>query len=511
MYSCEPPGVHIAQPTSGPWRLYAVGTTTTLNLSTCGQIAGTMRLGFNNPSGYGEMPANSFTGFELPATELNSVIGIVRVKSWVTTDLESAPQLCDLCYQVVLPESTLGPDASAFPRGSSLPLGYTSPTLNPPAAVHRLGVRCGDGAAGGPCRTVNRPNLVIYGTETDLTESVAPSGTVDGGALASVGTKAGTATLSFTAHDGQSGVERVQVLLDGVVAGLSDASRNVALPLELQGAGACAYTGLGACPSDRSGDIDVDTAKVPDGVHAIVLRIIDAAGNQRDVAGPWVTISNGAPVGAPNGASASRTATLTARFSTTTKRSTRVGYRAHPLIKGRLVDRQRRPIAGASITVLARVSRAGARNEQIDTVTTAADGRFSYRLTAGPSRRVTFAYTAFSGDRTPAARTTLRTLVRAAVSATASPRSPAVGQRFTIRGRLRLLPRAGIQVTIQVNTRGIWRPIGNVKTKASGRYTWRYRFGSPAAHTAFSFRAHVDSPIYPFAPSDSAYMRVRVR
>lgn len=506
MYSCEPPGVNIANPTAGPWRVYAENSPGAQNLGNCGQVrGGAMQLAFNGDS----TPADSRAGWELAATALNPSVGIVRVRSWVSTYLDSGPQGCPGCFQILYPEN-LGPNASALPRGADTAEGFTSATNDPPAALHRLGLFCGDGGAGRPCTVVVRPNLVIRGTETDLVEHVPPSGSVQGGSLASPGTKAGLQSLSYAAGDAASGIQRVEVLLGGVVAGAVDFSRDLTLPVAQQGSGNCSYTGLAACPPTQSGDIAVDTTKVPNGVHTVTLRAIDAAGNRTDVAGPQVTVAN-VTVGAPNGTPPSRLARLTAQFGTRGARSRRLGFRSRPLVNGRLVTEGRQPIAGARIAVLARPARAGARAVPIATVRTSATGRFSHRLVGGPSRRVTFSYTAFGGDPKPAATRSLTTLVPARATANPFPRSPRVGQRFRISGRLLYLPRAGVQLTIQFRSRGVWRTVGSVKTRAGGRYTWRYRFVPAAARRSFSLRVHVDSPIYPFAAGNSRVVRVRVR
>jgi len=427
MYSCEPPGVNIAHPTSGPWRLYSENSPATMNLSTCGNVkGGAMAIGFNAPSGYGEMPSFSHAGWELPATAMNPGVAIVRVKSWVSTDLVSAPQQCDICYQVVHPHN-LGPMHVADRVSTDLPAGHTSPTNDPAAPLHRLGLACANGGAGFNCRLLpNRPNLVIHGTETDLVENVAPAGSITGGALASSGVKAGAASLSYTASDGQSGVERVDVVIEGVVVGDHDFSRNLALPVAQQ-TGDCTYTGLGACASVRSGDIAADTTKVPDGERAVTLRITDAAGNRKEVSGPQIIVANGGAPGAPNGSGATRLALLTARFASTSARSRRLRYSSRPMVRGKLVNERGQAIGGATVAVLERRRAAGARDEQTDAVKTAADGTFTYRLRTGPSRRITFAYQAFSGDPKPAALSGLRTSVRALVSATVSPRSARAG------------------------------------------------------------------------------------
>jgi hypothetical protein len=505
MFSCQPPGVNVASPTSGPWRVYSVNSPNTLDRSNCGAgPSGAMMLAFNG----NEMPSFGHAGWELPAAALNANVGIVRVKSWARTETESPPQ-CGFCFQVLFGEN-LGPTAAVYPRSADPAEGYTSPTADPPAGAHRLGLQCGDGGAGAPCKVINSPNLVIAGLETDLFENVAPDGAITGGSLASPGTKAGPASLSYTASDAQSGIQRVEALIGDAIVGAQDFSRNLTLALAQQ-TGECTYTGLAACPASQSRDVSVDTTAVPNGSYAVRLRIIDAAGNRKDVPGPLVTIANGSVPGAPNGAPASRSAKLTARFTTTSKRARRLPYRSRPAIKGRLVNERKQPIAGATVAVLVRATHAGARTEQVDTVRTTSNGTFAYRLRPGPSRRVTFAYTAFADDAKPAASSALRTEVRAIVSLTAAPRSPRAGQLLTLSGRLRLLPRAGVEVKIQPRQGRRWYTFGTVKTTKGGHFRWHYRFAPSKRGSSFAFRARVDSPIYPFAAGNSPAILIHVR
>ena len=119
------------------------------------------------------------------------------------------------------------------------------------------------GGGYGNC-TLPSPFLRIRGLRTTLRESVQPTAAIDGGTLATSGSHSGAETLSYSAGDGESGVERVDVLLDGaVVATVSDArdlSRQV-----IHQTGDCEYIGLRACPATKSGTLTVNTANVPDG------------------------------------------------------------------------------------------------------------------------------------------------------------------------------------------------------------------------------------------------------
>jgi hypothetical protein len=512
MYNCSPPGLSIAKPTPGPWHIYNDPASGVQSVSNC-LGGGVMALGFPLSGGVYLMNAFGRAGFEVRAP---AGVAISRVKTWSLADLKTAAYdqaTCPGCLQLTFPEN-LGPNGSASYNGSvgaGLPDDGFVTAYDAPTAAHQMGLACGNGAAGNPCKLVNSPNLTISGTEVDLVESGLPAGKIDGGSLASVGTKAGVATLSFTASDALSGVQTVQVLLDGVVAGAADYSRNLTVPVAQQGGGACTYTDFAACPPAETGDIAVDTTKVPDGAHTLTLRVIDAAGNTKDVAGSPITTSNAVVVGAPNGNGASRAAKLTAAFTTTKKTSRHLGFDARPTIKGTLVNEGGQPIGGATVVIRVRPRQAGAIASQVATVATSPDGRYSFKIPGGPSRTIIVEYTAFGGDPAPAASAKLRAVVRARVSASIRPRSVRAGQKLTLSGRLRLLPRSGVEVKIQARDGRKWRTVDDVRTTRGGSYHWDYRFkGSARGHT-FAFRARVSSPVYPFAAGNSKATLVRVR
>jgi 5-hydroxyisourate hydrolase-like protein (transthyretin family) len=355
-------------------------------------------------------------------------------------------------------------------------------------------VLCG----GATCRFLDGNILNVYRTRLYLNESVAPTLTVTGGTLAAAGSKSGSPSLVFDASDIDSGVASVTVSIDATVVG--------------QAAYPCALRDWSVCKRDQLAQVlQVDTTKVPDGNHELFVAVRDAANNVLTRSLGIVTIANGGGPPVPNGTAASRLAKIAARFTTTKKTSRRLGFTSSPAILGALVTETGQPIAGATVAVLARLRQSGAQPAQIATVTTRADGTFSYTLPGGPSRTVTFAYTAFSGDAKPATTASLKTTVRAIVSARISPRSVRAGKSITLTGRLRLLPRRGVEVKIQARQGNKWRGIDDVRTNASGRFRWRYHFPASQARRTYAFRARVVSSNYPFAATNSKPARVRVR
>jgi 5-hydroxyisourate hydrolase-like protein (transthyretin family) len=357
---------------------------------------------------------------------------------------------------------------------------------------------CANDAAGNNCTYASDFVLHVYRTRLWLDEGVAPALTVDGGTLVAAGAHSGTQSLAYDAADVDSGVASVSVSLDTTVVGA------VQYP--------CAHDDWSACARDRPSQLlQVDTTKVPDGNHELIVTVRDAANNALTRSLGTVAVANGPGAGTPNGANPSRLAKISARFATTTARTRRLRYSAQATVRGTLVDERGRPITGATIAILQRRRSAGARQTQIATVTTGADGRFSTKLRSGPSRTITFAYSAFSGDAKPATTSTLRTTVRALVSIRMSPRSVPAGGRVTMTGRILLAPRAGVEIRVQARNGRRWQTIDNVRTNARGGFHYRYRFGTAGSGKTFAFRALVTSAIYPFAKGYSKPRFVHVR
>jgi hypothetical protein len=380
-------------------------------------------------------------------------------------------------------------------------------------------VYCSYSAGPTPCQW-NMPDdvLHLYKARLFLSEFQPPTLEVTGGTIRTHSAQAGMRTVAFDAADADSGLATVTVNFGDIVVG--------------ERTYVCIPTGWSACPRASAGQwLSVDTREVPDGMYEATVVATDAARNSTVRPLGEVTIDNrpGAPdadgtvpvsspnlagpqPGTANGRMASRRARLSAGFGSSQggNRRARVTFGAKPVLRGRLVDEQGRPIAGASVEVQTRPRSAGARLSHVATAVTDGSGTFSYRLPPGPSRAVTMTYAAFAGEA-PSARATLATDVRATiVAASFVPRSPRPGKRVSFSGRLQHLGRSGIEIDIQFRDRARWRTVGVTKTHGHGRFVWFYRFVRGLPGDVFEFRAHVDSPIYPFAPGSSATVQVPI-
>lgn len=375
-------------------------------------------------------------------------------------------------------------------------------------------VYCSYSAGPTPCQWASSDDVLhVYKVRLFLTESASPSVVTTGGSLLGRGARKGVRTVVFDAEDIDSGLQEVTVKLGGVVAGRLGY--------------ACAAADWSACQrSRRAQTMGVDTTSVPDGWHDVTITATDAAQNsavwelgeieirngsdEPTTPPPAVVTSPGGEVASevvarPNGSPASRVARLRVRHSASRggRGTAKIPYASSLMIHGRLTDAASRPIADAVVDILSRHSRAGARRAQIGAVRTDRGGEFSYRLSAGPSRTVTFAYTAFAGEPRSAQSSVITSVPASIVAARFVPRSPRPGQRVAFIGRLGHLPRAGVQINIQFLDGRRWRTIGLTRTRAEGRFTWYYRFTLASPGDQFVLRAHVSSPIYPFAAGNS--------
>ncbi|MDO8188036.1 hypothetical protein Q5424_11970 [Conexibacter sp. JD483] len=181
-------------------------------------------------------------------------------------------------------------------------------------------------------------------------------------------------------------------------------------------------------------------------------------------------------------------------------------------VAGRLVNAAGKPIAGARVNVLQRVSgrRWVARK---GLVRTRANGRFSATLPAGPSRSVRVTYFPFGDSDAFRASNTVAIDVLAPLTITTDRRVIAGKRIVTIRGSAGggSIPRGGLLVTLQGYQSGYgWRTFKTLRTNGRGRWHASYRFR--ATNGRFAFRALVPRQgSYPYATTISRPVAVTVR
>jgi hypothetical protein len=188
-----------------------------------------------------------------------------------------------------------------------------------------------------------------------------------------------------------------------------------------------------------------------------------------------------------------------------------VGFGHGALVRGTLRNAAGQPVAGAELRLLVRELRLGAHYTDRGAITTTADGRFSFRITRGASRRVRIAYRAYPGDTGLTAKSdvTLKTKARITLHVPRRVRSHGTARfRGSLRGRP--LPPGGMTLELQAHQPGRgWRTVKTTRTRKGGRYSTRYRFNSGAGRFTFRVRLRPNDS-YPYSRGTSRHLRVRV-
>jgi hypothetical protein len=475
--NCNVPGDHTRP--IGPWRWIA--SAGTFGYDNCG-----VGEGFGIAAG--TMPEGS-AGQVVVETGVDSGIVLRRVRVWLVARLSDTGSTMYLAASSGN-ASFATPAEGIFqtPGGNTLSTPYVSPLFADNTVVFLLLVSCSIDA--GACTPSATNILEIRGAEATLEENIAPTGSVDGGELMSAGAQAGVRALEYTVRDPQSGVARIAITVGKTVVGTADFASE------------CAYADLAACPPSKSGSIAVDTRKVPDGLYPVSLRVTDAAGNEQTVQSPTaIQVANGA-AGAPSGSGAATNARVIASFAANRHATLTVGYGRRAVVRGRVVGAGGERLGGISLNAEERPA-AGGTGARQGTLTTKADGTFTYTLRRGTSRTLLFSY------QNVVKRLKLR------VKASATLRVGLSGILVRYRGRVlsKPLPRKGKLVEIQGRAPGAgWKTFARRRTTRTGNYSGTYRLRVHRPGVRLQFRVLVPSETkYPFVAHAGAAVKRIVR
>jgi type 1 fimbria pilin len=333
--------------------------------------------------------------------------------------------------------------------------------------------------------------------------------------VAGAGTLTGTRDLTFAATDPGAGVYEAVFSVDGQVVQRSvlDEDGGRCRDVGQTGDGTPAFLYLQPCPASVGADVAFDTTSVSNGVHHLVVSLLDAAGNAAPVLDRMVSFYNPPAPGTPgplNGTNASTHATLSAHWRRATGSTLTVPYGRGARIVGRLSAPGGAGIAGAQVEL-----QAGSRPAVAMTVRSGRDGSFEIVLPRSISScRLRVSYRARLGDPAPAASRTLQLRVRAGIALAISPRTASAGSVIAFTGHLRgrPVPSEGKQLVLEARSPGgAWIQFKVVRTDRHGRYRagYRFRFPGPAV---YQFRV-VSEPEsdYPFAAGSSRVLSVRER
>jgi hypothetical protein len=150
---------------------------------------------------------------------------------------------------------------------------------------------------------------------------------------------------------------------------------------------------------------------------------------------------------------------------------------------------------------------------QVATAITSANGDWTARIPAGPSRLVVAAY-AGGPTSEPALSTSAHLVVPASVSLRITPRSTHWGGRIAIAGRLRggYIPPGGELVVLRIGWPGGSTEIGHLYTRPDGTFASEYTFlRGNGTETYRLWATTARESGYPFAPGRSRSARITVR
>jgi hypothetical protein len=383
-----------------------------------------------------------------------------------------------------------------------------------------LSVSCGAGAEDSECPAGQgdadnyAAALYLYAADLTLEQVAGPSVANVGGELASTSTLAGTEDVTFDASDPGSGVYEAVFTVDGSVVQsdvLDEAGgrcRNVGETSD----GLPAFLYLQPCPASISADVGFESTRVANGVHHLLVSVVDAAGNSAPVLDRVVTVANPGAPGPPNGSGATADAHLSLRWSSTARARLTTSFGRRETILGQLTGEHGAPIAGAELQLSALPSVAGAATVAMPIVRTDAAGGFQLRLAAGlSSRTLTFSYAARIGEARPAVARSLELAVRAPVSLTIAPRAVDAGGTIHFRGHLGAgpVPAGGKPVILEARSEGgAWIEFDVLRTDARGRFHATYTFRFPGPVT-YQFRVLCEQEAdYPYAAGASPAVSV---
>ncbi len=475
----------------GPWHENASAYPTVTAFDACASGGGA---GFRIS---GQLSGGGDVAFVLtkPATGPQSQIRLVKAVVWYAARLAGSGPPLRFYSGDTRSDGIFHSGVSNNPPGSeNLVLEQL---LSPDTRHYVLGLKCGpDGvSATEPCDPVAEMPLQIRGMEVTLSEDIQPIVSQPGGTLLRGGPQTGIRTVTYDAADAQSGIAKVDVLLDDVVVASHDLVTR------------CVNSDFTPCPASDDGVLQVDTRTVPNGPHSLKLRVADAAGNQRVLVAPRVIDVANAP--GPDSTTA-RAYALTARFKGSSRSTLTVPFGGRVSLLGHLTGGSQPSPAAIRLAVLETIHQRGMREVVAAQVATKADGSFSYVVpTNRPSRTLRLAY--LPSDGSSAFSKPLRVRVRAASSLRAELRGLVI--RFSGRVRSGPIPKRGKSLRMEGTAPGsAWKSFARLRTDRRGRFSGTYRLRVRRPGVKLKIRVVVPGEDgYPYVSSRSRSVTLRVR
>jgi hypothetical protein len=198
---------------------------------------------------------------------------------------------------------------------------------------------------------------------------------------------------------------------------------------------------------------------------------------------------------------------------TVTRTTKRVAYGHGATVSGWLGTATGVAIGGAQVQVLTAPNNGKGHFTVAASATTAADGSWSAKLAAGPSRLIEARY-AGSAGLLPVTSTAINLDVPARIRISAHPRIVPWNRTVTLRGRLLggHVPPDGVALRLLIDLPHRSRPYEPVpfRTNAHGRFSvrWSWGTGSGVATMPLAVATTATESDYPFSASRSRWVRV---
>jgi hypothetical protein len=202
----------------------------------------------------------------------------------------------------------------------------------------------------------------------------------DGGSMFSGAELRGPQTVSVAAADQGAGIQSVQIIVNGKGAG-GDSLTAACNPLP-----GSLTAQLVPCPLTVEKTYTLDTAAAPfkEGLNTVQVCAFDYAqtGTPNGVCTSHDVLVNNLCPGSPVAGGR----TITAGFAGNKGKDRTLSFHRKALIRGRLLDANGQPVAGAQVCIQAHTDLPGRPFHLVATTTTNQNGGWSYKTNRGPSR-----------------------------------------------------------------------------------------------------------------------------
>ena len=361
----------------------------------------------------------------------------------------------------------------------------------------RLGCFMQKGCSGG-----KRAHIFARGVMLTIADRIEPSLDISGPAL-SPGIKAGETFVRVDASDQESGVESLDVSVNGKRIDSGYSARCAQTPTGV-------FTAYSPCPTQMSQAVVLDTESEPfvDGTNQVEVCVSDVASEglgdaNRECAQQSIEVDNSCP-DSRTGVTAMR-----AGIGTSLESDSVLDYGVPPNLRGIVTSGTGSPIAGAVVCLQQRTLGTSEVFGEFAELNTGTDGHFEIKLGIGPSRE--FRLLQRSGSVVWVREVTLRVRTRPTIRLSRSRLKG--GGCIRIEGGIPGPLNGGVVLALQGRAKGFrnWTTFAAPTTDSTGAFSHRYCFRSTSRTTTYELRATVQQQgIYPYLPGISDPRRVKV-